>query len=235
MLQEVSPLLSSRGRFSSSELKAHRSGAKLSFCQTTATLWRGAHIGSNLLPRPKAARTWFVLVSHKAPQLPASLPSSYGAGRLHNRLWVRPHRRTFREICLSDAGTRCGTTHEDTGFSTRAANRTRQAKLKSEQGLHPRQTKTELNKRSSVVEVRGSKTTGKGCETLHTVQRDAAKPVQPTVTSSPFSFLEGLFPRLCLAQALAQDTPLDATELGKDIWQRGCTQGPSSTSSWQIL
>lgn len=39
MLQQVSLLLSSRGRFSPSELKAHNSGAKLSFCHTTACLW----------------------------------------------------------------------------------------------------------------------------------------------------------------------------------------------------
>lgn len=42
-----------------------------------------------------------------------------------------------------------------------------------------------------MVEVRGSKTTRKGCKTSYAMQRDAAKPVPPTVTSSPFSFLQG--------------------------------------------
>lgn len=39
--------------------------------------------------------------------------------------------------------------------------------------------------------MRGSKTTGKGCKTSYAMKRDAAKPAQLTVTSSPFSFLQG--------------------------------------------
>jgi len=123
VLPWVSPLLSPRGRFSSSEFKAHRSGAKLPFCPATARLWRGARHGSSLSLR-NAACTRFVPAPHKASQLPASDPGRNGAGGLRSRLWVRPCGKISREICLSEAGTHGSRAHEDAGFSTRAAKRT---------------------------------------------------------------------------------------------------------------
>lgn len=74
--QWVSPLLPSRGRFPSSGLLAHKSGAELSLCHSTGSPWHAALSGSGLLPLRNAACSGLVLL-----HFPAGMGSRTALGK----------------------------------------------------------------------------------------------------------------------------------------------------------
>lgn len=65
---------------------------------------------------------------------------------------------------------------------------------------------------SSEEEVRGSRTAREGCRGMQGGTACCHLGSFSTPTRK-------LLPRLCLAQTLAQDTPLEAMEFGKNLWQ----------------
>lgn len=67
-------------------------------------------------------------------------------------------------------------------------------------------------------------------------QKEAAKPAQPSATPSPCPFLRKLSPGSAWHELWLRThlwLPVDLVRTFH-IWQHGCTQGPSTASSWQI-
>lgn len=94
----LSPLLSSRGRFPSSGLKAHKSGAELS-CHSTASPWRGAFSGSRLLPFRNTVCFWLVLLHTEHPSSSLTSQQEWAPGQAVGKALQRDLERNVLVRC----------------------------------------------------------------------------------------------------------------------------------------